>query len=189
MCRLSCPAGSISVPGLSSFSFIHGALVGGAVILLLAADKLTPTQPQQAGDSQVSVSCTHQHMLKVTGGHKGTQNRSCCRRRCTTPTTCFLQPANQRPAAPARLLASCVPHIYPCCMHLFDLPYVSIRLPSHSLSVSHLAACLPVCPSVCPVCSTLPSTLRLRRPSSSCWHHLRSRRSSMTQLYTQHCRR
>jgi hypothetical protein len=46
------PAGSISVPGLSSFSFIHGALVGGAVILLLAADKLTPQQ-QQAGDQQV----------------------------------------------------------------------------------------------------------------------------------------
>lgn len=44
--------GSVHVPGLSSFSFIHGALVGGAVILLLAADKLTPTQPQQAGDSQ-----------------------------------------------------------------------------------------------------------------------------------------
>lgn len=46
--------GSISVPGLSSFSFIHGALVGGAVILLLAADKLTPQQQQQqaAGDPQ-----------------------------------------------------------------------------------------------------------------------------------------
>jgi hypothetical protein len=48
-------AGSVSVPGLSSFSFIHGALVGGAVILLLAADKLNPQQqqPQQAGDQQV----------------------------------------------------------------------------------------------------------------------------------------
>lgn len=40
------------MPGLSSFSFIHGALVGGAVILLLAADKLTPQQ-QQTADQQV----------------------------------------------------------------------------------------------------------------------------------------
>jgi hypothetical protein len=48
-------AGSISVPGLSSFSFIHGALVGGAVILLLAADKLAPQQQmqQQVSNGQV----------------------------------------------------------------------------------------------------------------------------------------
>jgi hypothetical protein len=53
-------AGSVSVPGLSSFSFIHGALVGGAVILLLAADKLNPQQqPQQAGDQQVCIRPTY----------------------------------------------------------------------------------------------------------------------------------
>jgi hypothetical protein len=55
VCVMYVAAGSISVPGLSSFSFIHGALVGGAVILLLAADKLTPQQQsqQQVGDLQV----------------------------------------------------------------------------------------------------------------------------------------
>lgn len=60
-------AGSVSVPGLSSFSFIHGALVGGAVILLLAADKLTPQQPQQTADQQVRLATPQQSPRSPVG--------------------------------------------------------------------------------------------------------------------------
>lgn len=36
----ACPPGEITVPGLSSFSFVHGLLVGCGAIALLAADRL-----------------------------------------------------------------------------------------------------------------------------------------------------
>lgn len=64
------PAGSISVPGLSSFSFIHGALVGGAVILLLAADKLTPQQ-QSTSNQQVCTQapCYEIHLYESKQQH------------------------------------------------------------------------------------------------------------------------
>jgi uncharacterized membrane protein YccC len=41
------PAGSVSVPGLSSFSFIHGTLVGATLIALISLAGSSSSQQQE----------------------------------------------------------------------------------------------------------------------------------------------
>jgi ABC-type transport system involved in cytochrome bd biosynthesis fused ATPase/permease subunit len=72
-------AGHISIPGLSSFSFIHGTLVGGLMILLLALTT-SATQKQQQQQEQANQPHPQQRQQQQTAAVSSDQvsvNCSC----------------------------------------------------------------------------------------------------------------